>query len=179
MIELLTQILHFFWDMFPRPTVVGPTEQAASWWFGRPSTGKAKGPDWYIIWPMFQVWRCQCVVSQVCETAIIAVTDASDRDWQWRLGIEYEIHDILKYEVSQYSGQNHLEMLGGAALVRIITQMSSEQIKQRGVWAICSKIKERISDSADQRGITVKSVNPIMASRCRSFFVSQAERLVD
>jgi hypothetical protein len=74
---------------------------------------------------------------------------------------------------------NHLEMLGGAALVRIISQLSSEQIKEAGVWRICNKIKLRIADSADQRGMTVIGVRPIMASRCRSFFVSQAERLVD
>jgi hypothetical protein len=177
MLDLLTQIIQFIWELLPRPTIVGPMEESACFWFGR--YGRRKGPGLYLIWPLIQYWRVHTVASQICETAIIAVTSSDDKDWQWRLGIEYEIHDILKYETGQFSGQNHLEMLGGAALVRIISQLSSDQIKEAGVWRICNKIKTRIIDSADQRGMKVIGVRPIMASRCRAFFVSQAERLVD
>jgi hypothetical protein len=177
MIELLTQIIQFVWELLPRPTIVGPTEQAACYWFGR--YGRRKRAGLYVIWPLIQYWRVHTVVSQICETAIIAVTSQDGHDWQWRLGIEYEISDVLKYESAQFSGQNHVEMLGGSALVRIISQLSSEQIREYGVWKICSKIQSRITDSADQRGITVIGVRPIMASRCRPLFVSQAERLVD
>jgi regulator of protease activity HflC (stomatin/prohibitin superfamily) len=176
-LDLLTQIVQFLWELMPRPTIVAPTEEAACYWFGR--YGRAKGPGLYIIWPLIQYWRVHTVVSQICETAIIAVTSSDDKTWQWRIGIEYEISDILKYETMQFSGQNHLELIGGSGLVKIISQLTADEIKTRGVWSICNTIKVRISDSADQRGIKVLAVRPIMASQCVPVFLSRAERLVD
>lgn len=176
MIELLTQIIRFIWDLLPRPTLVGPSCRVACHWFGR--YGKDKGPGIYIIWPLFQTWSKHFVFSQICETAIIAVASADGKDWQWRLGIEYEIHDVLKYEVMQFSGQNHLEMLGGAALVKVISQLTCEQIREHGTFKICSVIRKRISDSSELRGITVLNVRPLMASQCRPLFIANAERLV-
>ena len=177
MIELLTQIVHFIWDLLPRPVIVGPTEAAVCYWLGR--WGKVKPPGFYVIWPLIQYWRTHVVVSQVCETAIIAVSSADSKDWQWRLGIEYEIHDVLKYETMQFNGQNHLEMLGGSALVKVVSNLTSQQIHDHGVFKICSVIKKRIYDTAELRGITVLGVRPIMASQCRPLFLSNAERLVD
>ena len=177
MIELLTQILHFFWDLMPRPALVGPTEEAVCFWFGR--WGRKKGPGLYLIWPLIQYWRTAVVTSQICETAIIAVSTSDNKDWQWRLGIEYCIHDLMLYETLQYSGQNHLELLGGSALVKVISQLTCAQIDDHGVFKICGVIKKRIADSADLRGITVINVRPLMASRCRPLFIANAERLVD
>lgn len=177
MLELLTQILHFIWDLLPRPVIVGPTEQAVCYWFGR--YARTKGPGMYVIWPLIQYWRTHVVVSQICETAIIAATSADNADWQWRLGIEYAIHDVRKYEVAQFNGQNHLELLGGAALVKVIASIPAARLKDIGTLKVCSVIRRRIADAAEMRGITVLHVRPLMASRCRTIFLSHAERLVD
>jgi regulator of protease activity HflC (stomatin/prohibitin superfamily) len=177
MLELLRQIIEFFWEFIPRTTLVGPTERAVSFWLGR--HGRVKEPGLYPIWPAFQHWRCVCVVPQLCETAVISCSTEDQREYQLRLAIEYQIDDLLLFETSQYSGQNYLEMLGGSALVKIISNMTSDRLNHHGIDKICRVVKERISDSADQRGIGVLGVKCIMFSRCRSFFVSQAERLVD
>lgn len=33
MLDLLTQIIQFIWELLPRPTIVGPMEEAACYWF--------------------------------------------------------------------------------------------------------------------------------------------------
>ncbi len=175
MLELLTQIIQFFWDFIPRPELVGPTERAACFWFGR--YGRDKGPGVYVIWPLVQVFRKHCVVSQICETAIVPATDASGGEWQWRLAIEFDISDVLAYETSCYSSQNHLEQIGAYALVRIISEFETDELLQKPIASICNKIARQISSNAATRGIRVLRVRSIMASRCIALFHSQAERL--
>jgi len=174
-LELLTQIVQFFWDFIPRPELVGPSERAACFWFGR--YGRDKGPGFYIVWPLIQIFHKHCVVSQICETAVVPVSDSSGNDWQWRLAIEYELSDVLLYETSCYSAQNHLEQCGAYALVRIISEHTTDQLLNRPISIICNKIAEQISEQAAKTGIRVIRVRSIMATRCLSVFLSQAERL--
>lgn len=177
MIELITQIVHFLWDIIPRPSLVGPTEEAVCYWFGR--YGKVKRSGLYLVWPMIQYWRVRIIVSQICETPVIAVTLADEREWQWRLHIEYEIADLLKYEVDQYSGQNHLEMLGGAALIEVLQKLTTPDMKRLGIRRVCHRIKRIIEVVALERGIQVLDVKSAMASRVRPIFISQAAKLID
>lgn len=174
-LDLLTQILQFVWDFIPRPDMVGPTERAACFWFGR--YGRDKGPGCYIIWPLIQVWNKHCVVSQICETAVVPASDASGNDWKFRLALEYSISDILLYETSAYSAQNHLEQIGAYALVRLISEKTTQQMLETPIASICNKIARQIEDNARTKGISVIRVRSIMASRCLSVFLSQAERL--
>lgn len=175
MTELLTQIIQFLWDFIPRPELVGPTERAACFWFGR--YGSDKGPGFYIIWPLIQHFQKHCVVSQICETAVVPATDASGKEWKWRLAIEYEISDVLLYETSSFSSQNHLEQIGAYSLVRIISQNDTDTLLETPIASICNKIHKQISELALDRGIKVLRVRSIMASGCVSIFLSQAERL--
>lgn len=175
MVELLTQIIQFLWDFIPRPDLVGPTERAACFWFGR--WGRDKGPGVYCIWPLIQQWRKHCVVSQICETAVVPVSDASGNNWKWRLAIEYEISDVLLFETSAYSAQNHLEQIGAYALVRIISEKTTDEILNTPIASICNKIGRQIVRNAAGKGISVMRVRSIMATRCISVFLSEAERL--
>jgi len=177
MLDLITHFFQYITSLLPRPEIVGPTEEAVCYWLGR--YGRCKGPGVYLIWPIIQYWRTHVVVSQICETAIIAATDATGENWKWRLAIEYEISDILKFETSAFSSQNQLEQLGGSALVAIISENTTEVLTNRPVSTICAKIKERIEEPAEKNGITVLAVRSVMAVKCFSFFVSQAERLAD
>lgn len=117
------------------------------------------------------------MVSQICETAVVPASDASGNDWKWRLAIEYEIFDVLLYETSAYSAQNHLEQIGAYALVRIISEKTTEQLLETPISVICNKIARQIEENARTKGISVLKVRSIMASRCLSVFLSQAERL--
>jgi hypothetical protein len=177
MFDLLAQFFQYVLDFLPRPQIVGPTEGAACYWFGR--YGREKGPGIYIVWPIVQYWRTHVVVSQICETAIIAATDESGESWKWRLAIEYEICDLLKFESSSFSSQNHLEQLGGSALVSIISSNNTERLTNSTSFSICKKIRERIEEPARSRGIEVIAVRSVMAVKCMSLFVSQAERIAD
>lgn len=177
LLDLLGQVLQYIWDLLPRPIIVKPTERAACYWFGR--YGRDKGPGLYVIWPVIQHWQEHPVVSQICETAIIAATDASGCDWKWRLAIEYEINDVLLYESSCFSSQNHLEQLGGSALVSIISANSTETLLNKPVTSICRRIRDRITEPSLERGIVVLNVRSVMAVKCFSAFVSHAERLAD
>ncbi len=177
MLELLRQIVNFIWELLPRPTIVGPCDRAVCFWFGR--FGRVKGPGWYVIWPLIQYWRVRPVVSQICETAIIAATDASGHDWQLRLAIEYRLHDVLEYEVSTFNSQNQLEQIGGYSLVALVTSRTTEQLQSLPIEELCSMIRNQIMLPVMQYGITVIDVRSVMAVRCRSFFLSHAERLAD
>ena len=181
MLELITQAMRWFLDTIPRPVIVGLTDRALSvwrlpYWNSQP---KECGPGWYMVWPLFQEWFVVCTVSQICETATIVVSASDDSTWQFRLAIEYELEDLVLYRSAQYSGQQHVEMLGGAALVMIISESTAEQIRDRGVRKICHVIRKRITDLASLRGIRVLGVRSIMSSRVFPVFVSKAERLVD
>lgn len=177
MFDLIAHFFQYILDFLPRPEIVGPTERAVCYWFGR--YGRSKGPGIYIIWPIAQYWRTHVVVSQICETAIIAATDATGSDWKWRLAIEYEIDDVLLFETSAFSSQNQLEQLGGSALVGIISNNETSVLIGRPVSTICSRIKDRISEPASRNGIKVLAVRSVMAVKCFSLFMSQAERLAD
>jgi hypothetical protein len=130
-----------------------------------------------VIWPLIQVWKKHCVVSQICETAVVPASDASGNDWQFRLAVEYAIHDVLLYETTAYSAQNHLEQIGAYALVRLISERTTEELLDTPIASICNKICGQIEEEAEHKGISVLRVRSIMATRCLSVFVSQAERL--
>lgn len=181
MIELITQALRWFMDMIPRPVIVTMTERAVSVW-RLPlwsSDPKDCGPGWYLVWPLFQEWFVVCVESQLCETATITISAADESTWQFKLAIEYEIEDVVAYRRSQYSGQQQLEMLGGAALINIVSEFTAEKYHSIGIRKICHVIRKRITDLAERRGIRVLQVKSIMASRVIPIFISKAERLVD
>lgn len=177
MFDLIAQFFQYILDFLPRPQIVGPTEKAVCYWFGR--WGRTKGPGIYIVWPIAQYWRTHAVVSQICETAIIAATDATGSDWKWRLAIEYEIEDVLLFETSAFSSQNQLEQLGGSALVGIISSNTTGTLISKPVSTICATIRERIEEKARQYGIRVLAVRSVMAVKCFSVFMSNAERLAD
>lgn len=179
MIELLGQILSFIWDFVPRTSLVGPTEEAACYWFGMKKYGKRKRPFLYLIWPVIMEWRVYQVVSQICETAIVPVADESGQSWQIRLAIEFEVTDILKFNENQYDAQVHLEQLGSSQLVTIISGLTTEKITEIGVSKICRKIKSRLEDRMAERGVGVLAVRPIMWDRCISLFHSQSQKLSD
>lgn len=179
MLELLGQILGFIWDFVPRPSLVGPTEQAVCYWFGKHKFKKAKGPSLYLIWPLIMEWKIYQVVSQICETAIVPVSDESGVSWQIRLAIEFEIVDVLKFNEMQYDGQVHLEQLGSSQLVSIISGMTTEKIIDVGVGKVCNLIHKRLKDRMEDRGINVLRVRPIMWDRCISLFHSQSQKLSD
>lgn len=117
--------------------------------------------------------------SQLCETATITISAADESTWQFKLAIEYEIEDVVAYRRSQYSGQQQLEMLGGAALINIISEFTAKKYHEIGIRKICHVIRKRITDLAERRGIRVLQVKSIMASRVIPIFISKAERLVD
>jgi hypothetical protein len=176
--DLIIHLIQLFLDCLPRPVRVTPTEEAALSWFYCTRCRRV-GPGVYLVVPVIMYWRQYVVVSQICETAIVAVSTEDGEDCQWRIGIEYEVSDVVKYDVGQYSGQQHVEQLGAAELVRIISSRTAEQVRQLGVYKICRMIAQRIRDTAESRGVKIVSVRPLMASRCLPVFVSQAERLVD
>lgn len=179
MLELLSQIIGFIWDFIPRLSTVGPTEEAALYWFGKLKYRRRKESGCYVIWPLIMEWRIYQIVSQICETAIVPVSDENGQSWQIRLAIEYEINDVLVFNEKQYDGQVHLEQLGSAQLVQIISGMSTENVIKIGVNKICNKIRERLFDNMQSRGITVLAVRPIMWDRCISLFHSQSQKLSD
>ena len=179
MMELLGQILGFIWDMLPRPGIVGPTEEACRYWFGRKEWSSKKKPGLYFIWPLLMEWRVYQVVSQICETAIVPVSDMNGQSWQFRLAIEFEVADVLAFNESQYDGQVHLEQLGSAALVTSVSRMSTADIARTGVAAICHQIADDLHVSVESRGIRVNAVRAIMADRCISLFHSQSQKLSD
>jgi hypothetical protein len=181
MLELITQALRWFLDTIPRPVIVTMTEKAVSvwrfpWWN---SDARECGSGWYVVWPLFQEWFVVCVESQLCETATIPVSAADGTSWQFRLAIEYEIDDAVRYRSCQYSGQQQLEMLGGAALVMIMSEFTSERFHRVGIRKVCHVIQKRITDLASMRGIRVLQVKAIMSSCVIPVFISKAERLVD
>ena len=161
MLELLGQILGFIWDFVPRPSLVGPTEQAVCYWFGKHKFKKAKGPSLYLIWPLIMEWKIYQVVSQICETAIVPVSDENGISWQIRLAIEFEITDVLKFNEMQYDAQVHLEQLGSSQLVNIISGMTTEKIIDVGVSKICHIIHKRLKDRMENRGIKSSTVPPV------------------
>lgn len=163
--------------MLPRPVMVKPTERASCWLFGKYPYDIGPGPK--IIWPMIMHFHVYPVVSQICETAIIAVTDASGEAWKWRLFIEYDIDDVLAYDTASYSSQNHLEQLAGNALVNVISANSTQSLLNISNSTICNRVKHRIEEKVSQFGIRVIAVRSIMAVKCISLFVSNAERLAD
>lgn len=137
------------------------------------------GPGWYLVWPLFQEWFVVCVESKLCETATITISASDESTWQFRLAIEYEIEDVVAYRRSQYSGKQQLEMLGGAALINIISEFTAKRYHEVGIRKICHVIRKRITDLAERRGIRVLQVKSTMASRVIPIFLSRAERLVD
>lgn len=179
MMELLGQILGFIWDMLPRPGIVGPTEEACRYWFGRKELSSRKKSGIYFIWPLVMEWRVYQVVSQICETAIVPVADMSGQSWQFRLAIEFEVADVLVFNEAQYDGQVHLEQLGSAALVTSVSRMSTADIVAYGIASICEQIAEELHSKVERRGIRVVDVRAIMADRCMSLFHSQSQKLSD
>jgi SPFH domain / Band 7 family len=175
MFDFLSQFFQLIWDMLPRPVMVKPTERASCWLFGKYPYDIGPGPK--IIWPMIMHFHVYPVVSQICETAIIAVTDASGCDWQYRLAIEYRVTDVLAYDTSSFYAQNHLEQIGGHALVNLISGRTKDQLLEIPVSRICRLIKDRIAEKVIENGIEVIAVRTVMASRCRPIFLSNAERL--
>ncbi len=179
MMELLGQILGFIWDMLPRPGIVGPTEEACRYWLGRREWASRKGSGFYFVWPLVMEWRVYHVVSQICETAIVPVADRSGQSWQFRLAIEFEIQDVLAFNVRQYDGQVHLEQLGSAALVSLVSKMPTEEVVGVGVESICEQIADGLRKKVVSRGIRIVDVGAIMADRCISLFHSQSQKLSD
>lgn len=175
MLEILAQILNLMWDFIPRPVIVAPTQMAFCSLFGK--WNRVLGPGLYGVWPVIEVWSSRVVVSQLCETAVLSVSDASGKTWQYRIVVEYEIHDLMLHEIEQYDGQNHLEQVAGSAFLSRIANLSTEELLVTPLPTICEKVKESISEPMLDRGITVLAVRPVMAAQARSFFVSQAERL--
>jgi hypothetical protein len=57
--------------------------------------------------------------------------------------------------------------------------MSTEDVIKIGVNKICNKIRERLFDNMQSRGINVLAVRPIMWDRCISLFHSQSQKLSD
>jgi regulator of protease activity HflC (stomatin/prohibitin superfamily) len=164
-------------EYLPRFESVLPTQRASCWWFMR--WPREKGPGIYLVWPLVQHWNVHPVVSQICESAIVSVTDASGEAWKWRLVVEYSVHDVVAYDTTCYSAQNHLEQLAGNALVNILSAHTTEQLIQISNATICQKIKDRIAEKSEPVGITVIAVRSVMAVKCISVFLSNAERLAD
>jgi regulator of protease activity HflC (stomatin/prohibitin superfamily) len=177
MIELLSTVLQFFWDLVPRPVLVGPTERAVCFLFGR--WGRELGPGLYVVWPAVEEWQEYCVVSQLVETAILPVTTHDGQSWQVRLVVEYEIADPLRAHTLQHDIQLQVEQLAGSTLVTTMQNNDSQHIVSAGVRKLCRLTQGRISEALTRRGVHVLSVRAVMFDQCRSFFLSQAERLVD
>lgn len=179
MLELLSQILGFIWDFIPRPSLVGPTEEAVCYWLGKLKYKRKKGPGLYLIWPLIMEWRTYQIVSQICETAIVPVSDEDGVSWQIRLAIEFEVEDVFKFNENQYDAQVHLEQLGSSQLVSIISGMTTQKILDVGVNKICNLIYRRLQERMKDRGVSVTRIRPIMWDRCISLFHSQSQKLSD
>lgn len=177
MLDLLSQILGYIWDLLPRPVIVGPTERASCWWLGR--YPRDCGPGVYLIWPIFMHWKIIPVVSQICETAIIAVDDMNGQAWQFRLAVEYEVSDVLQYDVSSFSGQNHIEQVAAYSLAALVSHNPTSYFRETPLPKVARVVKARTESSLSDRGVRILRVRIVMASRCRPLFLSQAERLVD
>ncbi len=178
MLNFLFHFIELFLDCVPRLDRVDPNEQAvfAPFYFCRP---RVVGPGVYPVIPAIMYWKKYCVVSQPVETAVLSVTTEDDQAWQWRLGVEYEIHDVIQYDLGQYSGQQHVEMRAGSILIQLIADRTGADLRELGVHKVCNLVLERVRDAVASRGVTVIAVHPLMASRCLPVFVSQAERLVN
>lgn len=175
LLELLGTILQYLWDFIPRPVLVGSTQKAVRFLFGR--WGTVIQPGLCVVWPLVEEWEVYHVNEMVTETSIMPVTDLTGNSWQIRLVIEYEIWDPREYHLQQHDGRLKSELLAGSAALTLLSTMTTDEIKYAGIANVCKAIEDRISSDLYDRGVLVTGVRAIMFDRCRSFFLSNAERL--
>ncbi len=177
LLELFAQIFQLLFDLIPRPVLVPYNNRAVCILLGK--WCRVMNPGLYVVIPILEEFEEYTITDEVSETAILAVSDSDGRSWQVRLVITWRTGDALLAHTKQTDPAVMLEQRAGAGLVRVMSGLSSGQITHVGPDPICNKVRDRLADRMIERGLIVESVNAVMFDRCRSFFLSNAERVSD
>lgn len=177
LLELFAQIFQLLFDLVPRPVLVPYSNRAVCILLGK--WCRVLNPGLYVVIPILEEFEEYTVTDEVSETAILAVSDSDGRSWQVRLAIGWRTGDPMLAHTRQVDPAIMLEQRAGAGLVRVMSQMTSASIVLRGPDQICKKVRDRLADRMIDRGLVVESVSAVMFDRCRSFFLSNAERVSD
>jgi len=193
MLELFTTIFQFFWSWVPRPTLIGPTEAALCFIWGRTEPIRIKLPylpeinikcarilrsQVAVQWDLFEEYTHYDLTPQWVETAILAISDMNGTQWQVRLVVEWKPTNLMKLHFSGVT-ESRIEQIAGASMLRVMEGMTTNKITELGSYRLSKKVRERAEEYLVDYGIKVLSARAVMFTKGPSLFISQAERLVD
>lgn len=156
MIELVSQILQFVWELLPRPVLVRSTEVGVSILFGRwPRIVK---PGLTIVWEVIQEWEVYPSIEQTIRTEPFLTE--SGQTWQISLSIDYLIIAPLQFHRSQQDGE-----------LKITTV--AQRIACDMVVTDPSDLADRLTKALSGRGIVIMGVGLVSCCQFRQFKLAE------
>lgn len=178
MIELLSEILEFFWDCVPRPVTVAANERASRFLCGRDFDGTRLegwvrqdfGPGVYCLLPLVEDWGQRVVTSQHQETGIIALQDGGGNKWHINLDVEFRVDDLPAFDILQLCGNQYIASAHADAAIRVARRCFS--LAEISPHRFCIEVEALVEEKMDARGVGVIQVRSKRWQQCEAFHLS-------
>lgn len=137
--EWLSQLLHTFTDLIPRPLIVRTDERCIAFIFGR--WPRVLSPGWYLAWPLISRYETVAVRRQVTSRT----QRFGESAFRWK--VVYEIHDPLALVTNTYDFDETIADFGEIAFAAVYrkTETAADMLTVKARGRVIHRIRSELA----------------------------------